>query len=225
MKKMTVVIAASLIGLVGCVNEPDTKVGTPFCDESCEINNEQPTNNVTPSERPKLQGVFVSGHLGSYWDCPEEAFMGPSPGDGDSIDGGACLEGMDCVGFTSCESAQVTITLSNTGDADAVNILVDRIELFGTDGISRAVLPLESTIDTTTNEPFDGNLAVGEDVQLRIEFQGPYDPWTLLQPVDSSNGDRAAGGGGIVKTTFSADNHADLTVESGEIYDVPAVDT
>lgn len=238
MKSLSLLLAVSLFATAGCALEPDDKPGKSFCESGCEEpnnnepNNNEPNNNETPipGERPELKGVFVSGHLGSYWDCPEDAYHGeaPSPGaDGDFAPGadGACMEGSECPSFEACEQAQVTIALSNGGAAQAREILVEQIELFGTDGVSRAILPLISTIDTATNAPFDGTLAAGESVTLRVEFQGPYDPYGLLAPVDGAAGDRAIGGGGIVETTFSADNHDDVVVESAEIYDVPAIDT
>lgn len=232
MKKLSLILAVALLPLVGCI-QPEDKSGTSFCEGRCAepTNNEpnKPKNNVTPPhELPLLEGTFIAGHLGSYWDCPDEAYGGTqSDNVGADFAEGACLEGSECPTFTSCESAQVTLTLSNPSDTGGENILIDQIELFGTDGISRAVLPLEATIDTATNEPFDGQLAAGEEVMLRVEFQGPLDPWQLLQPMDgdTESGDRIAGGGGIIEATFSSDNHADLTVESSALYDVPAVDT
>ncbi len=224
MKKLTMILAVALLPMIGCVN-PSEKEGTPLCDENCEEtpNNETPNNEV-PDDRPVLKGAFIAGHLGNYWDCPEEAYMGPDGADADFA--GACAEGTDCTPISSCETAQVTLSLSNGGDETASEILVDTIELFGTDDVSRAVLPLVAVIDTATQLPFDGTLAVGEEVILRVEFSGPYNSWELLQPADGdSNSDRAAGGGGIIKTTLSSENHADLTVVSGEIYDVPSVDT
>ena len=235
------IVMFALLTACGAV-EPSEKNGEPFCTESCEAptnntpsnntpSNNTPSNNVsnnTPLNKPVLTGAFVSGHLGSYWDCPDQAYGGP-----DSDVDGARAEG-DCAGDNcgvplNCEDAQLTMSLSNESDLDATEVLVQRIELFTTDGDPRAELPLIAVIESDTGEPFDGHLAAGEEVLLRVEFQGPYNVWELLAPAtdDDTDGDSdfAAGYGGVVETTFTSQAHRDLTIESAELYEIPAVDT
>lgn len=237
MKKLLTILALATLPLTaGCLGLTPEPEGKPFCAEECEPDPEpDPDPDPEPVESPELIGAFVSGHLGNYWDCPEEAYHGESttvPGsglDGTEGDFAPCPEDDDqCTNAVlNCETAQITIQLSNTGDVDATDVLVDTIELRNLDDVAVASLPLHTVTDIDTNQAFDGVVEVGEKLMLRIEYAGPADPYQLLRVEGDASGDRAFGGGGagIIHTTFSAENHDDLTVESSEVYSVPSVDT
>jgi hypothetical protein len=122
----------------------------------------------------------------------------------------------------------MTVQIANTGDADARGLQVTTIELFDADGVSRAELPLIDVVNTDTNETFDGTVAKGETVSLRVVLLGPDRPYDLLNSGSDSSGDaagRGAGAAGTLEVTLTADNHGKLTVESGELYPVPSIDT
>jgi hypothetical protein len=199
--------------------------GSPWSlEEECEGGCEEPA--------PLLEGTYVSGHLGNYRDCPEGGFTAEGEPRGTSTDGdsaGACAPGTDCESFTSCEDGQMTVQITNTGDSTARGLQVTTIELFDSNDVSRAELPLIDLVDTSTNETFEGTVAQGETVSLRVVFLGPDRPYDLLNTEDDASGDvapgRRAGTAGTLEVTFTADNHGKLTIESGELYPVPSIDT
>ena len=227
MKKLTLTIFALAISLsAACVSnqEPDTDWNLEECTDGCEEEQGQPQLNAT----------FVSGHLGNYMDCPGDGytaggFAGGAPRNGDA----ACADGEDCDynDALNCEDGQLTVRLSNEGDAAAEGLQVTTIELFDVDGTSKATLPLIDAINTSSNQAFDGTLEAGEKVTLRVEFLGPENPYSLLVVDDDydepSGGDRMSGGSGsgTIEMTITSDNHADVTVESTELYPVPSIAT
>ncbi|MFP4599166.1 MAG: hypothetical protein ACLFVJ_12985 [Persicimonas sp.] len=235
MKKITVMILALAVSLsAACVEPTEDAWNLRECTgEECETEQQ---------DQPDLSATYVSGHLGNYLDCPgdgytaESTMSGEAPSDGD--DGafaGDCAEGEDCSYEMNCEDAQITLRLSNDGEGEATGLQVVTIELFDGDGVSKATLPLIDAIDTDTAESFDGTLEASEEVNLRVEFQGPASPHTLLSTSDDDGGDAGdepTGGDrmgtddhGIIEVTIGADNHDDVTVESTELYPVPSVAT
>jgi hypothetical protein len=221
-KLMIALVALTAVWTVGC--EEATQQEDPWelkCVEDCEEN----------TDRPKVEGTYISGHLGNYDSCPEDGYTTEGSASGASTSGDAdaapCREGDDCSWEMACEDAQLTVKLSNIGNEKARGLQVTTIELFDADGVSRAVLPLIDAVDTSTNTPFDGTLADGQDVTLRVGFQGPQNPYMLLQTEPDSSGgmDRSAGGYGTIELTVSADNHDDVIIVSSELYAVPSVDT
>ena len=226
MKKSHIAIFA-LLAACGAV-EPDPKDGTPFCEADCEETN----NTTNPLNKPVLQGVFVAGHLGSYWDCPQDAYRAESTTSADAAEApsaglvaGDCAEGESCGGILNCEDAQATISLTNDSSINAESVIIQRLELVSTDGDSLATLPLMDAFDAETGEPFDGQLEIGETVLLRVEFQGPYSVHELMPESPDGDSRISSGGGAILETTVSSDTHRDLKVESEELYGLPAVAT
>jgi hypothetical protein len=96
---------------------------------------------------------------------------------------------------------------------------VEQIELVDHQGRVAATLPLMATTDTDSGEPFDGTLEPGEEVNLRIDFQGPAD----LSGVSSGADDERDSA--FIHVTFSADAQPRFTVESDELYGLPSVVT
>ncbi len=133
--------------------------------------------------------TFVSGHFGSYWDCPGDAYQPQQPADAGAREGapqedpglvaGDCAEGQDCSGFLNCESAQVTLQIQNSGDARIRGIHVREIQILNGEGEVAASLPVLS-VDDMDMEGFDGQLDPGVTSTLRIEFQGPHQVRDLL---------------------------------------------
>ncbi len=229
--KITVMIFALAVSLsAACVENTEDSWNLRECTgEECE-----------QQDQPELSATYVSGHLGNYLDCPDDGYTaestmsGEAPSDGDAgAFAGDCAEGDDCSYEMNCEDAQVTVRLSNDGEAAATGLQVVTIELFDADGVSKATLPLMDAVDTATAETFDGTLEAGQEVTLRVEFQGPASPDSLLETAnddgddagDEPIGGRSSGNHGIIEVTIGADNHDDVSVESTELYPVPSVAT
>jgi hypothetical protein len=224
MKKMLLILTFALAA--GCVPS-DEKDLPATCDAACEANNQ---NNVTPADSPDIKGSFISGHLGNYWDCPQDGYSAPT--DASSADAGMgadvapCEVGNDNCGGgpLNCEGAQLTIRLTNGGQADATSVEVSKIEIFDADGLSLAVLPVIGLLDATTNESFDGTLAVGQSIDLRVDYRGPTNLYALL-PTDET-GSRVGGTeSALIEITVSAENHDDVIIDGGELFVLPAVVT
>ena len=121
--------------------------------------------------------TFVSGHLGSYWDCPGEANGAGTP-DGAAPreaagDAAACNPDAteECQGgLLNCEAAMVIVEVTNTGDTDLGDLSIVSIELLGPDGASET---LEGLAVVATTEPAPGALTPGASRQVRVEFRGP----------------------------------------------------
>lgn len=133
-----------------------------------------------PQGNQSLELAYISGHLGAYWDCPDEAM----PARAGQVDGAArqadapgaiagdCAEDSDCGGFSSCQPAEVRVRVTNDGE-DAVDALtVKQLQLVWGEGdlSNNDVIGLFDADD----EAFDGVLQPGDSVDLRIEFRGPH---------------------------------------------------
>jgi hypothetical protein len=217
-----VVIALFVVTSLGCGATSDGRSwNLDECPNGCEEEVEQPL----------LEATFVSGHLGNYRDCDHEGYTegetassGSAEPDSDAA-AGACAPGSDCDAIANCEDGQLTVQIANTGETDARGIQVSTLELFNSEGTSRAELPLIEVIDTTTNEAFDGTLAAGETLNVRVVFLGPDNPYEFLDTSDSASGDRGPGLSGTLEVSFTAENHGKFKVESGALYAVPSIDT
>ncbi|RAL20080.1 hypothetical protein DL240_18795 [Lujinxingia litoralis] len=183
---------------------------------------------------PELKGTFISGHLGNYESCPEDGYSDEAEGDApagapaEDFAADCAEDSEDCGGvFLNCEDAQVTLRLINTGDEPAVGVQVTRIELFDTNGVSKAVLPLMGVSDVTTpgaTVDFEGVIPVGAERALRVDFQGPQSPWELLA-TDGEDSGRHANHGGIIEITFRAENRRGEVVVRGEVSALPSMAT
>ncbi len=225
MKRLLVILLVPAFGLTfGCVEPPEKTGEEPtFCDgTSCE---ELPG--------PELSGVFVSGHLGNYRDCPEDAYVGEASGEpagagrvapeGDIAEG-ACAEGETCTPILNCETASATINLSNDGEGIATGVQVDRVELYNSLGELVATLPVMDV--ASDGGAFSGELDASATTSLRIDFQGPQNPYSLLNTSDPS-GDASfeASSSGTIRVIVTSDNDDELAVEGKGVYAVPSVDT
>lgn len=223
MKKWTLMTLALAVSLTAaCVSpQQDDPWNIEECAdaEKCEEQND---------EEPAVSGTYVSGHLGNYRDCPGDGYS-PQSSDSDGDAGaGACAPGTECEWNGNCEDAQLTVRLTNTGEGAVHGLQVATIELFDADGVSQAVLPLMQTVVVGTGEAFDGELEAGEETMLRVEFQGPEAPDSLLNTESTDgdfSGDRSADNYGTIDMTFTADNHDDVVIETTALYPVPSVDT
>ena len=214
--RITFCLLLAAFALTGCVPENDE-------DSDAKWKTEEQTLD------PDLEASFISGHLGNYWDCPEDGYSEtssePSAGAPPMGDMAPCEEGEDCGtdGYMlNCEDAQAMVLLSNSGEELARDLQVTTIELFDSHGVSRAVLPLIDITDTTSLATFDGELAVDEERRLRIDFQGPAYPYELLTDAQE---DGRWGYAGTLEITFTSANHDDVIVITTELYPVPSMAT
>lgn len=222
--KSLVLVAVLAAGLVGCVEGTENK---PQVEPECQGTQCEPDPRVDPV----IDGVFVSAHLGNYASCPEDGYTADGSDALVSVDSdGAfapCQEGEICDYEMNCEDGQFTLQLTNSGSATATGISIEKIELFNSLGESVATLPTIAFIDTATDESFDGSLDSGEVVTLRVDFQGPNNPYSLLtvEDGDADQGLRSTNESGSLEVTVGADNHRDLIVAGKGVYSVPSVDT
>ncbi len=217
MKKTLTILLLALV--VGCVpaDEPKTCDGAECTTE----------NNVTPQNGPDVKGSFLSGHLGNYYDCPEEGYSKTSSDASRAAPGAdfAPCEAADdsCGGPLNCDAAQLTIRLTNGGRAPATLLEVSKIEIYDTDGLSLAVLPVTGLFDISTNAAFDGTLAVGASVDLRVEYRGPAN---LSELMTADDGTRISSSEAAeIEITVSAENHRDIVIDGGEVFVLPSVVT
>lgn len=199
-------------------------------DQGVENNNTNTTNNNTNNNQqtlePALDAIFVGGHLGNYMDCPEDGYT-----ERDSAQKGApagqdfapCEASADaansCGGPLNCEAAQFTIKLTNMGDAGAAGVSIETIAMLNSDGDVVATLPLIGAVNTDTQQPFDGTLAAGAEVTLRVDFQGPQDISEFIPEENSWSGKA------VLEITVGADNHEDVTLKTKSVSVMPGVVT
>lgn len=181
---------------------------------------------------PGLEALYVSGHFGSYHDCPEEAFENlADPRDGDrapaAIRDGAApdadCDGDDC-GLLNCEPARLMVQLENTTTADALDVEVRAVVFLDLAGEPLAELPI-SAVHDATGAAFEGTVAAGDVVQLDLDFVGPYNVAAML---DIMNGEGLWAGQGIgatVRVEFASSSHEAPRLETPELFSLPIVDT
>lgn len=169
-----------------------------------------------------VEGVFVSGHLGNYMDCPGDGYSGDldeaaRSSDAPEGDAGACSPGVEC-GPLNCEDGQVTLRLVNGGELTVDGLQLERVELLDENGRYVADLPLINVSNTVDGGAFDGELEPAEEVDLRVDFLGPEDLTELTGASDHQDS-------GFIRITFEADDHRDIVIPSTELYVLPSVVT
>jgi len=219
MRTLTRLIALGLVSLAltACVEERDETPRDP--DPSCAGVECEPEPELNPS----MKGSYISAHLGTYWDCPEDGYTpgaGLEPPREDSGEraaddsAGACAPGATCEEPLNCEDGSFTLRLTNSGQVPAVGVIVTRLELFNSTG-SVGTLPIGEFVDRQTHQPFDGVVDPGETVSLRVEFMGPYQPHTFL------GGEHV----GDLEVTIASDNHEDVKIRGEDIAALPGIAT
>lgn len=222
---LLLLLSLSLVSFqIGCGDGVEEEEGN---GEVTETSNG--TTGSTTSAASTLELIYISGHFGSYWDCPEEAYdpndSADDRADGVSAEDADCAD--PCTGFSSCESAQVSVRLTNTGDDDLANISLLDLLLLDSEQMERASLPV-LLIATFEGEEFDGALAAGESVDLRIDFRGPLNLAELLEGGDDArlSGDAAfPGRGAALRLIFKAAEQESIQLDTPEIYEQPPIDT
>lgn len=133
-----------------------------------------------PEGEPELSLAYISGHLGAYWDCPDQAMparaeaaerrAGAPEADEDGLIAGDCAD--ENCGLLNCEPAQMRLRITNDG-ADALeSVDVKRLTLdWGAGDLSENEV---LGIFDDTGVAFDGRLEPGESVDVRIDYRGPH---------------------------------------------------
>ena len=138
-----------------------------------------PPGSSLPSTAMQL--TYVSGHLGIYADCPDDAFTG-SGAKADFARAAAMApcppDEENCQNFfMNCESAEVTIRIKNTGTSTLDGVNVAELQLLTAQESILHSLPIVA-VDVPP-ELTDG-LSPGEEVVVRVEFQGPASNWEMI---------------------------------------------
>ena len=187
-----------------------------------------------PSEST-LALTYISGHFGSYHSCPDEAFNPERPqGQASDQEGerragapelaGDCADPCEGGGLLNCEAAQVTLRLSNEGEVDLRGIVVRDLLVLDADDFERASLPvLAATL--IQGGAFDGNLAAGQSVDLRVEFRGPLDLGALISGEEGDEELRRRNEGARLRVFMRAEGQGDARLDTPEIYTMPEVAT
>jgi hypothetical protein len=144
---------------------------------------EQDADEVAPPvEQGAISLQYISGHLGAYFDCPQDAMParnaerrnpGAAPADADEAGAfaGDCAEDSDCGGFLNCQPAELRVRVTNDGENALDAVTVKQLQLdWGDAQTQNEVLGLYDDM----GEAFDGQLAPGESIDLRIEYRGPH---------------------------------------------------
>lgn len=141
---------------------------------------EDPDPQSPPPDAAEITLEYISGHLGAYWDCPDDAMPARAArGEGQraaapEADGGAGLIAGDCAdencGFLNCQAAELRLRVTNDGDAPIDALVVKQLQLDWDGELSHN--DVVSVHDT--DGEFDGQIEPGESVDLRIEYRGPH---------------------------------------------------
>ncbi len=162
-------IIALALALTGCIQESG---------------GEDPDAGIEPV-RTTLALTYVSGHLGSYWDCPEEAMSAPGGApagfDAGAAEAGDCADAEDCGGPLNCDAAMLLIQVQNTGEVGLTTLRAEDLVIHQTPPLASEIL---AVTDAETGQA-PGPLAPGASMQLRVDFRGPpAGDWQTQFPVE-----------------------------------------
>ena len=146
------------------------------CDPPNEGAFELPNTPSRPESKIGLS--YISGHLGSTWDCSQpgvrigktSAAFKAASGQSAAAEGfadDACLQ--PC-GPMNCDDGTIMLQLQNTGDTIISGLIVTDLQLIRADGTELADLPVEAVTVV------DGSDVLMKDdiATLRIEFKAPH---------------------------------------------------
>lgn len=120
-----------------------------------------------PAPERNLELTYISGHLGNYWSCPDQAGNRAALPPG--LVAGDCAEGESCGPVDSCEHAALTVRVQNISNLLLRGLQVQELNLIGPEGPQ----PLEILSVEALEGTLAGDLASGEERRVRIFFKGP----------------------------------------------------
>ncbi len=173
-----------------------------------------------------LTAAHVGGHLGSYRDCPDEAWENHNADDAapDRVAGAPDADCDGACGPLNCEAARLTFTLSNQSDVDAEGVEPVALFLLDRDGLEIVELPIAATLDED-GQPFDGALDAGGQALLHIEFVGLLDAAALVGPPADGDGAFDWRSGVQLRLLIGAATHDDTGLDTPLVYSLPEIDT
>lgn len=212
----------SSLSLTGCLMLVEENTSEP-----------EPWQPKETEKKAQLKGTYISGHLGNYWDCPEQGYQGeqePQPAGqrpaGDQGEQGACAPSedgnFDACGPLNCEAAQVTLELSNIGQLAAQGAKITEILVLDDQDMVRASLPIHDTMLLPSNETYDGALDVGATIKVRVDFAGPVNMNEILgYGPESRYGEQKA----KLRIKIKANNAAEISIDTKLVSSMPSVAT
>lgn len=217
MKRLTMILVCCAL-LVGCVEESDVRSVTEV---------------EPPPPQSTLELTYISGHLGAYWDCPEQAYQPEDPtaepADGlisGDADWAACPPDVECPAMEmNCLPAQVTVRIANVGDAPVSGVNVSEVILLDAEGAEHTALPI---LVLTALEPgsLESVLAPGAFVDVRVDYRAPLDPAGYLQSNAGNRLSDAGMGQGVkLRVRAEAEQQEPAHVDTPELYSQPMIDT
>jgi hypothetical protein len=208
--------AAISVTVSACIADPEDGAATADAGAG-GAGGESGGGTEVPVDGEALALTFVSGHLGSYWDCPEEA-----NGAGEDRPAGApaapgeiagdCADTADaaCGSYLNCEAAMVMLDVRNATDAALADFRIASIVLVNEDGTTEDLEPLGIVDADSQGAP--AALPSGGTETLRLDFRGPArnpDP----------NGNR------FLRIELRAGERAAGDLETPPVFELPAVAT
>lgn len=199
-----------------------------FTTAACDEAGNDPI--ITPGPTDTFELVYVSGHLGNYWDCPQDALSStseaagaPEPVSSEAADMAAC-EGEDCAPMIlNCEHAEVTLRIRNIGEDSLNGLTLASIRLVGPNGADTFESSLVELVRTDGKELSDA-IAADSEIDVVVRFRGlTNDAYQQLSA--SRNGDAFAPTSGItVEFDFETPNASD-TLKTPSLTMLPSVAT
>lgn len=204
LKGFCITAIAGLSLLSGCV------------EESAEPNT-SPDAAVEQAEG-SFEATFVSGHLGSYLGCPDEAANVPASGEQGPPAAGDCApdeEGGCGGGNFNCSAAMLRLEIVNTGDVALHGFTADPLQIMMDPPLGAEVLAI---VDADSGEAIEA-IAPGESRQIRVEFRG-------ISPNDGRGGAFNANSEGYpVQLVLDADEADPVPLTTPEVSPLPEIAT
>lgn len=210
-----IIFAGALVG-AACLDSGDGTVGTS-----------QP--GPTPPVAVEAFGLtYISGHLGSYDSCSEQALQPVEVNDPDEAaagaDGARAGSDGDCAddgcGFQSCEHAEINVRLGNTGETAITSLSLSELSLLlGTDDAALDTEVLE--VERWDGEPLSTPIVAGADVDLVVRFRG-VSPW--IDYSKNIDADFMATSAAKIHVIFETPR-ASAEVTSPRLYPITGIDT
>ncbi|MFT7580909.1 MAG: hypothetical protein ACI9MR_002583 [Myxococcota bacterium] len=222
-------LGGAFLALAGCLDGSSAGQATGSPETPPFATTQTQTTTAT------FELVYISGHLGTYYDCSDQAI--PTAGSlDDAVDtDGDCLEGQPCVDVVSCEHAELMVRLTNNSAVPLVGAALTDIELlFGEDetplaSVALSVTPLNGGAVADRLEP-------GAYRDLRVVFRGLLawgDYSAAIEASHAGDAERFSDGAGDqdgetnrakIHVIFAAGEHAEEAT-SPMLYPVSDIDT
>ncbi len=194
-----------------------------------------------PGKEASLKATYLSGNLGSYWDCPDQGYQksaddapaskqgapGLVAGDAAPCEPTADEDSCGNFGPLNCEEAQITLRLNNAGMNGATGVKIKEIQLLDDNNRVRASFPILGTFRADDDTRFDGLLDPGATTNLRVDFQGPYDLSSLLYEDTGTDGANRFGyqEEARLRVIIESDTHRTIIIETRKLQTTPPVVT